>query len=224
MTTSIATAIRDIGKRCRTIIRTAEDPRGRLASFFSTRENRLTVDACFSLATAVARANAREIAAVRDDIVSLHEQIMSANCALSQHLTLNPLTLSTFVKAEETYLDLLLNDPATAIRQTKRSLFVKPLLHLLLSTLFADIRHQIEASAKARTAAARPHAPRGPQSSLMAAQRKIFADFLKQHPVSAAHSAITRAHECWNLHRQAWDEAARRKTGYSGHKALARTV
>ena len=37
-------------------------------------------------------------------------------------------------------------------------------------------------------------------------------------------TAITRAHQCWNEHRDEWDPAAENGDGYFDHKNLARSI
>ena len=63
---------------------------------------------------------------------------------------------------------------------------------------------------------------RGPQTAFMAKQRKVFLEYLKVHPETASVSRITRARECWAIHRKEWDAAAKKGIGYADYKALSR--
>ena len=63
---------------------------------------------------------------------------------------------------------------------------------------------------------------RGPQTAFMAKQRKVFLEYLKVHPETASVSRITRARECWSIHRKEWDAAAKKGIGYADYKALSR--
>ena len=63
---------------------------------------------------------------------------------------------------------------------------------------------------------------RGPQTAFMAKQRKVFLEYLKVHPETASVSRITRARECWAIHRKEWDAAAKEGIGYADYKALSR--
>ena len=63
---------------------------------------------------------------------------------------------------------------------------------------------------------------RGPQTAFMAKQRKVFLEYLRVHPETASVSRITRARECWAIHRKEWDAAAKKGIGYSDYKALSR--
>ena len=63
---------------------------------------------------------------------------------------------------------------------------------------------------------------RGPQTAFMAKQRKVFLEYLKVHPETASVSRITRARECWSIHRKEWDAAAKKGVGYADYKALSR--
>lgn len=63
---------------------------------------------------------------------------------------------------------------------------------------------------------------RGPQTAFMAKQRKVFLEYLRVHPETASVSRITRARECWAIHRKEWDAAAKNGIGYSDYKALSR--
>jgi len=63
---------------------------------------------------------------------------------------------------------------------------------------------------------------RGPQTAFMAKQRKVFLEYLKVHPETASVSRITRARECWLIHRKEWDAAAKKGIGYADYKALSR--
>ena len=56
----------------------------------------------------------------------------------------------------------------------------------------------------------------------MAKQRKAFLEYLKEHPETASVSRITRARECWAIHRKEWDAAAKKGDGYADYKALSR--
>ena len=64
---------------------------------------------------------------------------------------------------------------------------------------------------------------RGPQTAFMAKQRKVFLEYLKIHPETASVSRITRARECWAIHRREWDAAAKKGIGYADYKGLARS-
>lgn len=64
---------------------------------------------------------------------------------------------------------------------------------------------------------------RGPQTAFMAKQRKVFLEYLKLHPETASVSRITRARECWAIHRKEWDTAAKKGIGYADYKGLARS-
>ena len=64
---------------------------------------------------------------------------------------------------------------------------------------------------------------RGPQTAFMAKQRKVFLEYLKVHPETASVSRITRARECWAIHRKEWDAAAKKGVGYADYKGLARS-
>ena len=63
---------------------------------------------------------------------------------------------------------------------------------------------------------------RGPQTAFMAKQRKVFLEYLKVHPETASVSRITRARECWAIHRKEWDAAAKKGIGYADYKVLSR--
>ena len=63
---------------------------------------------------------------------------------------------------------------------------------------------------------------RGRQTEYMAKQRKAFLEYLKMHPETASVSRITRARECWAIHRKEWDAAAKKGIGYADYKALSR--
>ena len=63
---------------------------------------------------------------------------------------------------------------------------------------------------------------RGRQTEYMAKQRKVFLDYLKIRPETASVSRITRARECWAIHRKEWDAAAQKGVGYADYKGLAR--
>lgn len=63
---------------------------------------------------------------------------------------------------------------------------------------------------------------RGPQTAFMEKQRKVFLEYLKVHPETASVSRITRARECWLIHRKEWDAAAKKGIGYADYKALSR--
>ncbi|MBQ0031514.1 MAG: hypothetical protein KBT68_01800 [bacterium] len=63
---------------------------------------------------------------------------------------------------------------------------------------------------------------RGPQTAFMAKQRKVFLEYLKVRPETASVSRITRARECWSIHRKEWDAAAKKGIGYADYKALSR--
>ena len=63
---------------------------------------------------------------------------------------------------------------------------------------------------------------KGRQTEYMEKQRKAFLEYLKEHPETASVSRITRARECWAIHRKEWDAAAKNGIGYSDYKALSR--
>ena len=63
---------------------------------------------------------------------------------------------------------------------------------------------------------------KGRQTEYMSKQRKAFLEYLKEHPETASVSRITRARECWAIHRREWDAAAKKGIGYSDYKALSR--
>ena len=63
---------------------------------------------------------------------------------------------------------------------------------------------------------------RGPQTAFMAKQRKVFLEYLRVHPETASVSRITRARECWAIHRREWNAAEKKGIGYSDYKALSR--
>ena len=63
---------------------------------------------------------------------------------------------------------------------------------------------------------------RGRQTEYMSKQRKAFLEYLKEHPETASVSRITRARECWAIHRKEWNAAAKEGIGYSDYKALSR--
>ena len=63
---------------------------------------------------------------------------------------------------------------------------------------------------------------RGRQTEYMERQRKAFLEYLKEHPETASVSRITRARECWAIHRKEWNAAAKKGVGYSDYKALSR--
>lgn len=65
---------------------------------------------------------------------------------------------------------------------------------------------------------------KGPQTAFMREQRRTFAKFLERRPITPSVSAITRAHQCWNEHRDEWDSAAENGSGYFDHKKLARSI
>ena len=64
---------------------------------------------------------------------------------------------------------------------------------------------------------------RGPQTAFMAKQRKVFLEYLKVHLETASVSRITRARECWAIHRKEWNAAAKKGIGYADYKGLARS-
>ena len=63
---------------------------------------------------------------------------------------------------------------------------------------------------------------KGRQTEYMERQRKAFLEYLKEHPETASVSRITRARECWAIHRKEWNAAAKKGIGYSDYKALSR--
>ena len=63
---------------------------------------------------------------------------------------------------------------------------------------------------------------KGRQTEYMERQRKAFLEYLKEHPETASVSRITRARECWAIHRREWNAAAKKGIGYSDYKALSR--
>ena len=63
---------------------------------------------------------------------------------------------------------------------------------------------------------------KGRQTEYMEKQRKAFLEYLKEHPETASVSRITRARECWAIHRREWNAAAKKGIGYSDYKALSR--
>ena len=79
-----------------------------------------------------------------------------------------------------------------------------------------------EAAARTRRGGTDGEGRRGPQTAFMAKQRKVFLEYLKVHPETASVSRITRARECWLIHRKEWDAAAKKGIGYADYKALSR--
>ena len=65
---------------------------------------------------------------------------------------------------------------------------------------------------------------KGPQTDYKLQQRKALVKFLERKPITRSFSAITRAHQCWNEHKQEWDAAAEKGIGYYDYKSLARAV
>ena len=63
---------------------------------------------------------------------------------------------------------------------------------------------------------------KGRQTEYMERQRNAFLEYLKEHPETASVSRITRARECWAIHRREWNAAAKKGIGYSDYKALSR--
>lgn len=62
---------------------------------------------------------------------------------------------------------------------------------------------------------------RGKHTSIMDEQLETFEEFLDANPVCKSYSKIDRARQCWSLHKQEWNKAAKDRTGYSSYKALA---
>ena len=98
----------------------------------------------------------------------------------------------------------------------------------------AEIKAHVTAEADREIAAKAPKRKRqfghegnglkGPKSTFMMRQRKIFEKYLAAHPVDGKNTRIVRAHQCWLKHKDAWDRAAKAQgdaKGYANHKILA---
>ncbi|MCQ2390172.1 MAG: hypothetical protein MJ240_02010 [Kiritimatiellae bacterium] len=98
----------------------------------------------------------------------------------------------------------------------------------------AEIKAHVTAEADREIAAKAPKRKRkfghegnglkGPKSTFMMRQRKIFEKYLAVHPVDGKNTRIVRAHQCWLQHKDAWDRAAKAQgdaKGYANHKILA---
>ena len=105
-------------------------------------------------------------------------------------------------------------------------------MHERLASSFVENALLFEALAERRERARRECSPRkgtgrkGTRTAFMERQLEVMKTFvLDGHPVDRRNRSTTRAHQCWQLHRDEWDahiHAPGEAKGFAGYKPLGR--
>lgn len=142
----IAAACDGIVRRCDEFIAMAEIEGFELSKLFSRKEIRVTNDICCELVLSVAESKSvADLAANAVDFERMRAHVMDANETLAERTLSNPQTMSSFMNAESTLIDLLASaDPTVRLMAgfAKRYL---PVVRSTLTAFFTDIRLQLEA-------------------------------------------------------------------------------
>jgi len=218
METKLNDALLGIGSRSDEIVAGMTENEHELASVFSLKENLKTIDLCMAVLAAVADSSPQELLASQAELIRARDRVMAANAALTEQATKNPLVMSLMQMAESAVFDALLAGDADMIVLARLMQKVRLTVRIGLQMVFAELRRQLGGCASAGGAR------RGVQTPFMRKQRGIFAKYLEQFPVTPSMSIITRAHQCWIVHKAEWDRAAAERVGYSDYKKLARAI
>lgn len=225
---NLRAALEAVGERCDEIVAAAEDPDKRLSDLFTLRENNHSIDLCLILANALGEAATKEVRAAKGLIVSVHERMMSANNALEERATVNPLVMSAVRCVQDLACHNLLGTDRELNDFLRMSAYVA--LHSVAArTVFlaslTDLRRQLRRSEKAEfeVKGAAKAIGKGPQTPFKRDQRKVFETYLKTHPFGSV-SIYTRARECWRMRKSEWDKSAADGIGYSSTAALAQAI
>ena len=143
----IAAACEGVVRRCHAFVACAESKGSELSKMFSRKEIRVTNDICCELVLAVAESQSvDDLAANGTNFERMRAHVIEVNEMLAERTLSNPQTMSSFMNAESTLIDLLASaDPTVRLMAGFAKKFL-PVVKSTLTAFFTDIRLQLEAS------------------------------------------------------------------------------